>query len=56
MTTGKILQKFPTLNSERLDFIEIKQEHLSDIFKLFGDDNVTEFYKRRNFATVDVLG
>lgn len=35
---------FPNLHTERLDLIEIKQDHLEDIFKLFGDTKVTEYY------------
>ena len=35
---------FPSLQTNRLDLIEIKQEHLGNIFKLFGDNKVTEFY------------
>jgi len=35
---------FPILQTDRLDLIEIKQEHLGDIFKLFGDSSVTQFY------------
>jgi len=35
---------FPTLDTERLDLIEITQEHLSDLFALFGDENVVRFY------------
>lgn len=35
---------FPTLHTERLDLIEIRQNHLGDIFKLFGDEEVTRFY------------
>jgi ribosomal-protein-alanine N-acetyltransferase len=35
---------FPTLHTDRLDLVEIKQEHLNDIFKLFSDSRVTQFY------------
>ena len=35
---------FPSLQTNRLDLIEIKQEHLSNIFKLFSDKKVTQFY------------
>ena len=35
---------FPSLETNRLDLIEIKQEHLGDIFKLYSDNNVTQFY------------
>ena len=35
---------FKSLYTTRLDLIEIKQEHLGDIFKLFSDNKVTQFY------------
>jgi len=35
---------FPTLNTDRLDLIEINKNHLGDLFKLFGDEKVTRFY------------
>jgi [ribosomal protein S5]-alanine N-acetyltransferase len=38
------LEKFPILNTERLDLIEIKQSHLGDLYKLFEDENVTRYY------------
>ena len=39
-----MFETFPSLHTKRLDLIEIKQEHLGDIFKLFGDRKVTRFY------------
>lgn len=39
-----MLETFPKLHTDRLDLVEIKQEYLNDIFKLFGDRRVTEFY------------
>ncbi|QES88280.1 GNAT family N-acetyltransferase [Rhizosphaericola mali] len=39
-----MFEKFPTLQTRRLNLIEIKQNHLSDIFQLFSDEKVTEFY------------
>ena len=38
------MDTFPVLFTDRLDLIEINQSHLSDLFKLFGDENVTRFY------------
>jgi ribosomal-protein-alanine N-acetyltransferase len=35
---------FPSLHTERLDLIEIRQNHLNDIFLLFNNKEVTEFY------------
>lgn len=37
------MNTFPSLYTERLDLIEIQQSHLKDIFKLFGDEEVTRF-------------
>ncbi len=39
-----MLDIFPILHTDRLDLVEIKQQHLGDIFKLFGDNRVTQFY------------
>jgi len=38
------MREFPTLHSDRLDFIEIKEKHLDDLFRLFGDPEVVRFY------------
>jgi ribosomal-protein-alanine N-acetyltransferase len=38
------MNKFPDLTTERLDLVEIQQSHLKDLFLLFGDTKVTEFY------------
>ena len=35
---------FPNLHTDRLDLIEITQNHLSDLFTLFGDVQVVRFY------------
>ena len=37
-------ETFPILNTERLNLIEMNNSHLGDLFKLFGDENVTRFY------------
>ena len=39
----KIVNQFPSLQTNRLDLIEITQCHSGDILKLFGDVNVTRF-------------
>ena len=39
-----MLDTFPILYTERLQLIEITQAHLGDLFKLFGDSRVTQFY------------
>lgn len=45
------LREFPSLQTDRLDLIEIKQCHLRDILKLFGDENVTRFYNLLPFKS-----
>lgn len=39
-----MFETFPTLHTARLDLVEIKQEHLPDVFRLFSDAQVTQFY------------
>lgn len=36
--------QFPILHTERLDLVEIKQNHLNDLFQIFKDPQVTQFY------------
>ncbi len=43
------MNTFPVLHTERLDLVEIKQAHLNDIYKLFSDEKVTEFYNLHPF-------
>jgi ribosomal-protein-alanine N-acetyltransferase len=38
------MNMFPTLTTARLDLVEIKQSHLTDIYLLFSDKKVTEYY------------
>lgn len=45
----KPLITFPTIETERLLLIEIQQEHLQDLFLLFGDDSVTQYYNVKTF-------
>ncbi|MCD4792161.1 MAG: GNAT family N-acetyltransferase [Bacteroidales bacterium] len=40
----KIFDIFPVLKTNRLDLVEIKQKHLSDLFKLFSNNDVTKYY------------
>lgn len=40
---------FPILTTERLKLVEIQQKHLNDIFLLFGDDKVTQYYNIKTF-------
>ena len=36
-----MLEKFPELETERLNLIEIKQAYLNDYYKLFSDERVS---------------
>ncbi|PXV62059.1 ribosomal-protein-alanine N-acetyltransferase [Dysgonomonas alginatilytica] len=36
--------QFPLLHTERLSLIEIKQDHLNDLFQIFSNPEVTRFY------------
>jgi ribosomal-protein-alanine N-acetyltransferase len=38
------MNTFPTLTTEHLALVEIQQSHLSDIYLLFSDRKVTEYY------------
>ena len=38
------MNEFPTLITERLYLVEIQQKHLLDIYLLFSDKKVTEYY------------
>ena len=44
---------FPNLYTNRLDLVEITQEHLGDIFKIFSDQKVTQFYNIVTLANED---
>ena len=38
------LTTFPAIHTNRLDLVEIRQQHLINIYNLFADENVTQFY------------
>ena len=38
------MNNFPVLHSNRLELVEIKTNHLPDLFLLFGDSEVVKFY------------
>ena len=40
----QFFETFPVLHTPRLDLIEITQDHLPDLFELFTDKRVTEYY------------
>ncbi len=40
----KMLMVFPTLNTRRLSLIEIKENHLDDLFEIFSDPETMTFY------------
>jgi len=35
---------FPTLNTARLNLIEINESHINDLFEIFSDEETMEFY------------
>ena len=39
------MDKFPVLSTERLDLIEIEQKHFGDIYRLFSNEKVLQYYK-----------
>ena len=39
-----VFNKFPTIRTPHLELIQITEAHAEDLFKLFGDSNVTRFY------------
>jgi len=46
-----MLDTFPVIHTDRLDLIEISQDNLMDLFKLFSDEKVTRFYNLLPFKT-----
>lgn len=49
----EILTSFPVIQTNRLDLIEINQNHLSDLFELFSDENVTKYYNLNTLTKVN---
>jgi ribosomal-protein-alanine N-acetyltransferase len=48
LNTSKVtLDKFPVLHSKRLNLIEIENKQLTDIYKIFGNEDVTKFYSMK---------
>jgi [ribosomal protein S5]-alanine N-acetyltransferase len=44
-----ISEDFPALTSQRLEFIEIREQHKEDLFRIFGDKLVVEYYNLQAF-------
>lgn len=44
------LSVFPVIETPRLNLVEIQQKHLVDLYHLFGDEKVTEFYNIHTFT------
>jgi ribosomal-protein-alanine N-acetyltransferase len=36
--------KFPSIRTPHLELIQITEEHANDLYKLFGDENVIQYY------------
>jgi ribosomal-protein-alanine N-acetyltransferase len=45
--------KFPVLETKRLMLIEIKEEHSDDIFRIFSNDEVIEYYGMSPFTQIE---
>jgi [ribosomal protein S5]-alanine N-acetyltransferase len=41
---NEILSVFPLLHTSRLELVEIRQEHLQDLFMIFSNSEVTRYY------------
>ncbi len=48
-----MLEPFPILNTRRLTLVPIGQQHLYDIFKLFGNNEVTRYYNLITLTRID---
>lgn len=42
--------EFPVLKTKRLELVEITDEHLIDLFNLFGDEDVVRFYNMGKYS------
>ena len=42
--TENVLADFPTIQTNRLNLVEIKQTNLNNIYNLYSDENVIRFY------------
>jgi len=49
----EIESSFPVLKTQRLHLVEIEQNHLNDLFALFGDDQVTRYYNIKTFTKIE---
>jgi len=47
------MEKFPELQTERLELVEIDQPHLEDYFNIFKDKRVTKYYNIIPFTHVE---
>lgn len=39
-----LFESFPKLSSDRFDLVEINEAHLENVFELYSDEKVTEFF------------
>jgi ribosomal-protein-alanine N-acetyltransferase len=39
-----VFDKFPAIRTPHLELVQITEEHANDLYKLFGDKKVTEYY------------
>lgn len=46
------MKKFPCIYTKRLELIEIQQNHLHDIYKLYSNTEVTKYYNINPFTNI----
>ena len=49
----KIFEKFPSIETHRLNLIELKEEYDKDLFKFFSDKKVMQYYDIDPLETID---
>jgi len=47
---SEVQKTFPVLNTDRLELIEIGDDHLEDLYQIFGDPEVTKFYNLKTLT------
>jgi len=49
----KIFEKFPSIETQRLNLIELKEEYDKDLFGFFSDRKVMQYYDIKPLETID---
>ena len=53
MDIEKIFEKFPSIETQRLNLIELKEEYDKDLFGFFSDRKVMQYYDIKPLETID---